>query len=86
MMKDFTATEVRALSLDLRCCYFVQGWNLERSPAITTVDDWAEQIGWLAFYTNLDDTSREDDKRLAVMRAKEKVARVIAFVETFLVS
>lgn len=73
--------DVTKLPLELRCCFFVQGWNLSHGH-IKTIDDWAEQVGWLAFYSNLDDTSREEDKALAVSKAKEKVAKVISFAES----
>lgn len=81
-MKSYNDPEIQALPLELRCCFFVQGWNLERGTPITNMDEWAEQIGWLAFYSNLDETSREEDQRLAIQKAKEKVAKVIAFAQS----
>jgi len=80
-MKQANDTDVTKLPLELRCCFFVQGWKLSYGH-IKTVDDWAEQVGWLVFYSNLDETSREEDKALAVSKAKEKVAKVIAFAES----
>lgn len=82
-MKPFTDPKVKALPLELRCCYFVQGWNLDNSH-INNVDEWAEKVGWLAYYSNLDESSRDDDVRAAVLRAKERVARLMAFVASHL--
>ena len=80
-MTQINDSAVTNLPLELRCCYFVQGWNLNYGH-ISTVDEWAEQVGWLAFYSNLDETSREEDKALAISKAKEKVAKVISFAES----
>jgi hypothetical protein len=81
-MKHFSDPDVLALPLELRCCFFVQGWNLDRATPISTVDEWADCIGWMAFYSNLDETSREEDRCLAAQKAKDAVARVISFAES----
>lgn len=78
-MKSYNDPDIQALPLELRCCYFVQGWSLQRGTPITNIADWADQVGWLAFYFNLAETSRAEDKRLAVQKAKERVTEVIAF-------
>lgn len=78
-MKSYNDPDIQALPLELRCCYFVQGWSLQRGTPITSIADWADQVGWLAFYFNLTETSRAEDKRLAVQKAKERVKEVIAF-------
>jgi hypothetical protein len=68
--------------MELRCCYFIQGWNLH-NVKINSLDEWANTVGWLAFYANLDESSRDEDKAAAVHKAKVKAVYLISFVRSF---
>lgn len=39
--------EVDKLPLDLRCCWHIQPWRNDYTPA--SIADWAAKVGWVVF-------------------------------------
>ena len=44
--------EVDKLSLDLRCCWYIQPWGDDYMPE--SIADWASRVGWVLFRFNID--------------------------------
>ena len=62
-----TEEEVQTLPAGLRICFHLQAWTRSRAPK--SLEEWAAEVGWLAYYRNADETSVEEDKAAAVKRA-----------------
>lgn len=69
---ELTDKEKADLPLELKCCFFIEGWN--HFAHITDVEDWAEQVGHLRFEYP---TVQED-----IDAAKNKAERLIEFVKS----
>ncbi|PLS19451.1 hypothetical protein CVD28_03275 [Bacillus sp. M6-12] len=46
-MRRLNEEEINALSLDMKICYMLQGWNNVISPK--NPKEWAEQVGFFNF-------------------------------------
>ena len=74
--RDLTPKEIVRLPIDMSCCYFLRPWN--HSVTITTVEEWADQIGFFAYGS--ENTTIEEDARLA----KDEANKLITFVEEWM--
>lgn len=66
---DLTKEEIAALSLEMRCCYFLYPWN--NSMRATTVIGWARNIGFCAYC--MDDTLYSQSVATAEREANELI-------------
>lgn len=46
-MRRLNEEEIQALSLEMKVCYMLQGWNNVINPK--TPEEWAEQVGFFNF-------------------------------------
>ena len=76
--RDLTELEVEALPLEMRCCWFVCPWNV--SMIGTTVQEWAEQVGYMAYPNNSSSIMNIGDVN-AVTWANDEAERLITFVK-----
>jgi len=70
--RDLTNKEISDLSLEMRCCYFLYPWN--HSMTITTVQGWAEHIGFVGYDTET--STILSATRTAIHEANELIAFV----------
>lgn len=61
--ENLTQEEVDNLPLEMLCCFHILSWNKCSSPQ--TVEEWAEDIGWIAFIQLFD--TMEDAKEGAIL-------------------
>ena len=76
--RDLTKSEINALSFEMRCCWFICPWNIYMDG--TTVDEWAEQVGHMAYPDNSSSIMNIGDPD-AVMWAKHEAKRLITFID-----
>jgi uncharacterized membrane protein len=73
-LRELTSEEITDLSLEMKCCWFYAPWNI--SMDATTVEGWAEQIGfyWINERT---DVTHED----AIYEAIKVVNDLVEFTK-----
>jgi len=76
-MRDLTVEDVLKLSLELKVCFMIVGWNL--SSPIVDVNTWAREVGYHNFY---EDGACAYEK--AVKDAIEEANKTIAYVKRFI--
>ncbi len=76
MWPDLTPEEIRALPLDLRCCFYIMPWNKGFSPK--TIREWAIEHGGPLLFPE------EDNLVLAADFAEKEARRLFEFVTMIL--
>lgn len=64
------------LLLELKCCFHLQPWNTVFIFA--SIQEWAQEIGWIAFYNDHSCMTVKD----AVMLAEKEAIRLYEFVRS----
>ena len=62
--RDLTEAEIADLPLEMRCCYFLYPWNMGMTGA--SVEEWADQIGFMRHDSVIDAISEAEDLILFV--------------------
>jgi len=56
---DLTEDQIRALSIEMRCCFFLQPWNTLINP--TSPEEWADGIGYFRYSTPSEALEQADE-------------------------
>ena len=87
--RNLTTEEIRALSLELKICYYLCGWNKSFNPK--NFDEWADSM-FIYFYNEIDKEkmdfgviTKEDYKKRCIENAREEYNRLYDFIDRFIV-
>ncbi|KKL83481.1 hypothetical protein LCGC14_1974280 [marine sediment metagenome] len=74
--RDLTKEEINSLSLELQCCFFLQGWNI--SVDINTEDDWIDAF-WVfnTYDANVLHPSSEEVERRSLRKKKDELIKFV---------
>lgn len=77
-MRRLNEEEINSLSLEMKICYMIQGWNNVISPQ--TPQEWAEQVGFF----NFKNSGEANDNLVAIQKALAFAEDYIDFIKKYI--